>query len=147
MALYIPHSIFRLTRLLYVRPETFRPYYVRTDTLATLFVGALSHDCVHHRWTCESIHRLALMKVQCDLFKVRTESYTVNCTFLVFKRLPFTTQDRVQSQVSLKCFVLEKMGNSIGFPLISVFPCLYSSTVVPYSSSSRELCSSGVLRG
>ena len=29
MALYIPHSIFHLARLLYVRPETFVPYYVR----------------------------------------------------------------------------------------------------------------------
>ena len=29
MALYIPHSIFRLARLQYVRPETFGPpYYV-----------------------------------------------------------------------------------------------------------------------
>ena len=28
MALYIPHSIFHLGRLLYVRPETFGPYYV-----------------------------------------------------------------------------------------------------------------------
>ena len=30
MALYIPHSIFHLARLLYVRPETFGPYYVLT---------------------------------------------------------------------------------------------------------------------
>ena len=30
MALYIPHSIFHLARLLHVRPETFRPYYVPT---------------------------------------------------------------------------------------------------------------------
>jgi hypothetical protein len=28
MALYIPHSIFHLARLLYVRLETFAPYYV-----------------------------------------------------------------------------------------------------------------------
>ena len=28
MALYIPHSIFHLARLLYVGPETFGPYYV-----------------------------------------------------------------------------------------------------------------------
>ena len=28
MALYIPHSIFHLARLLYVRPETFGSYYV-----------------------------------------------------------------------------------------------------------------------
>ena len=31
MALYIPHSIFHLARLLYVRPETFGPYYVPTQ--------------------------------------------------------------------------------------------------------------------
>ena len=31
MALYIPHSIFHLARLLYVRPETFGPYYVQQD--------------------------------------------------------------------------------------------------------------------
>ena len=30
MALYIPHSIFHLARLLYVRPETFGPYYIST---------------------------------------------------------------------------------------------------------------------
>jgi hypothetical protein len=29
MALYIPHSIFHLARLLYVKPETFGPYYVQ----------------------------------------------------------------------------------------------------------------------
>ena len=29
MALYIPHSIFNLARLLYVRPENFEAYYVR----------------------------------------------------------------------------------------------------------------------
>ena len=28
MALYVPHSIFHLVRLLYVRPETFGPYYI-----------------------------------------------------------------------------------------------------------------------
>ena len=28
MALYIPHCIFLLARLLYVKPETFGPYYV-----------------------------------------------------------------------------------------------------------------------
>ena len=29
MALYIPHSIFHLARLLYVRPENFGPYYAQ----------------------------------------------------------------------------------------------------------------------
>ena len=29
MTLYIPHSIFHLARLLYVKPETFGPYYVQ----------------------------------------------------------------------------------------------------------------------
>ena len=32
MALYIPHSIFHLARLWYVRPETFGPYYVHGDS-------------------------------------------------------------------------------------------------------------------
>ena len=32
MALYIPHNIFHLARLLYVRPETFGPYYVYSFT-------------------------------------------------------------------------------------------------------------------
>ena len=32
MVLYILHSIFHLARLLYVRPETFGPYYVYATT-------------------------------------------------------------------------------------------------------------------
>ena len=39
MALYIPHSIFHLARLLYVRPETSGPYYVHVT----------SKTCVHSR--------------------------------------------------------------------------------------------------
>ena len=39
MALYIPHSIFHLARLLYVRPETFGPYYVLNEII-------LSYDFV-----------------------------------------------------------------------------------------------------
>ena len=40
MALYIPHSIFHLARLLYVRPETFGPDYVEVKWLM-LAVGLL----------------------------------------------------------------------------------------------------------
>ena len=40
MALYIPHRIFNLARLLYVRPETFGPYYV---------VMSLTFDCTKLR--------------------------------------------------------------------------------------------------
>ena len=56
MALYIPHSIFRLARLLYVRPETFGPYYVLIDiavyhkrvysSLTSLWVTHISKCCV-----------------------------------------------------------------------------------------------------
>ena len=42
MALYIPHSIFHLARLLYVRPETFGPYYVLLNYLLKHEVGFLS---------------------------------------------------------------------------------------------------------
>ena len=43
MALYIPHSIFHLARLLYVRPETFGPYYVCLYRLSTveMYLGCL----------------------------------------------------------------------------------------------------------
>ena len=34
MALYIPHSILHLARLLYVRPETSGPYYLAVYTKA-----------------------------------------------------------------------------------------------------------------
>jgi hypothetical protein len=34
MALYILHSIFHLVRLLYVRPETFGPYYLLSHNKA-----------------------------------------------------------------------------------------------------------------
>ena len=40
MALYIPHSIFHLARLLYVRPETVGPYYVPC--------GAIERSVVEH---------------------------------------------------------------------------------------------------
>ena len=37
MALYIPHSISYLARLLYVRPETFGPYYVDPTVLELFY--------------------------------------------------------------------------------------------------------------
>ena len=36
MALYIPYSIFHLARLLYVRPETFGPYYVHSEAVTNV---------------------------------------------------------------------------------------------------------------
>ena len=44
MALYIPHSIFHLARLLYVRPETFGPYYVTKglDDVKLLFLKLIT---------------------------------------------------------------------------------------------------------
>ena len=33
MALYIPHSVFHLARLLYVRPEAFEPYYINVSVI------------------------------------------------------------------------------------------------------------------
>jgi hypothetical protein len=38
MALYIPHSIFHLARLMYVSPETFGPYYVHFFTWLRLLL-------------------------------------------------------------------------------------------------------------
>ena len=51
MALYIPHSIFHLARLLYVRPDTFGPYYVleRLGTCYSKALNSLTHFRVLHR--------------------------------------------------------------------------------------------------
>ena len=40
MALYIPHNIFHLVRLLCVRPETFVPYYVSSELLVAILYGS-----------------------------------------------------------------------------------------------------------
>jgi hypothetical protein len=40
MALYIPHSIFYLARPLYVRPETFGPYYVGSQSVQRQMTNA-----------------------------------------------------------------------------------------------------------
>ena len=67
MALYIPHSILHLARLLYVRPETFWPYYVRRKqcnitciwhTYSILY--AYYHTCGMRKWTCT---RYALLTI------------------------------------------------------------------------------------
>ena len=44
MALYIPHSIFHLARLLYVSPETFGPYYVFCGVRKDSFIS-IAHLC------------------------------------------------------------------------------------------------------
>ena len=45
MALYIPHSIFHLSRLLYVRPETFGPYYVYIDVVLRCNKTLVDDNC------------------------------------------------------------------------------------------------------
>ena len=47
MALYIPHSIFYLARLLYVRPVTFGPYYVINE-LTSIRYGAFLYVIILH---------------------------------------------------------------------------------------------------
>ena len=44
MALYIPHSIFHLARLLYVRSETFGPHYVYSRCWIILRLRNVSHQ-------------------------------------------------------------------------------------------------------
>ena len=48
MALYIPHSIFYLARLLYVRPETFGPYCVHTATSKNYFTHQHLKNCLYY---------------------------------------------------------------------------------------------------
>ena len=53
MALYIPHSIFNLARLLYVRPEIFGPYYVycmKREGLTAMYLTLLFWDKTLRQW-------------------------------------------------------------------------------------------------
>ena len=52
MALYTPHSIFHLARLLYVRPETFGPYYV--SYMARIYIYIYIYVCV---CVCSNIYK------------------------------------------------------------------------------------------
>ena len=54
MTLYIPHSIFHLARLLYVRPEAFGPYYVQAQIIArrTKYIITIDTKYVIIFWHC-----------------------------------------------------------------------------------------------
>ena len=63
MALYIPQGIFHLARLLYVRPETFGPYYVCTDVRMHAYM-----------YICMYVHMYVRMYL-------RTYVYVCICTY------------------------------------------------------------------
>ena len=60
MALYIPHSIFPVARLLYVRPETFGPYYV-----SCWITDILQNDTrsIQYQMTWYSLYFYTLFKI------------------------------------------------------------------------------------
>jgi hypothetical protein len=69
MALYIPHSIFHLARLLYVRPEAFGPYYVRlilslTNSLMVSACGTKRAVCLYRIFT---LHHSTVQVVDSDI--------------------------------------------------------------------------------
>ena len=75
MALYIPHSFFHLARLLYVRPETFGPYYVCEHPK---YLHDQPHLC---RFTVSVLVFILLSTVQCSNMKhliIVLRKYTVN---------------------------------------------------------------------
>ena len=55
MALYIPHSIFHLARLLYVRPETFGPYYIYEHIQADVY-WLLSDKSLVFLWQLHEVY-------------------------------------------------------------------------------------------
>ena len=83
MALYIPHSIFHLARLLYVRPETSGPYYVQVKLFYTI-IRTLTLPSVF--W-CTGFHVARMQSKFCQSFPHHTKCwagllYSVNdpCT-------------------------------------------------------------------
>ena len=61
MALCVPHSIFHLARLLYVRPETSGPYYVFAVKESRMFLNLLTNVRL---WTLQTADSTYLCVVQ-----------------------------------------------------------------------------------
>ena len=75
MALYIPHSIFHLARLLYVRPETFGPYCV-TFNNCTFCPHYIYVFCIYLRTNsdlCHSQHKVIGFYNRDEVFTARYE--------------------------------------------------------------------------
>ena len=93
MALYIPHSIFHLARLLYVRPETFGPYYVCVDMhFVCARVKSAAVRTTNHHFTLHNALRNIAQNIwhmytffENDLLPTTVRGNTCCCVSHVFK--------------------------------------------------------------
>ena len=74
MALYIPHSIFHLARLLCVRPETFGPYYVYVQSQFLHTITQPDVQSVFGTVECDT-HKLPLPRSPCTLQRTAPPSF------------------------------------------------------------------------
>ena len=117
MALYIPHSIFHLARLLYVRPETFGPYYVYIPICLTI----IDVTTFNNR-----------QKYFFHLFKVMWDS-TGSSSFTFFTKITLLVGSRMLNILEYKdgpmqvciVFVLTVCSKFLGFSL-QMFPPVFS---------------------
>ena len=82
MTLYIPHSFFHLVRLLYVRPETFGPYYV--TSLMNYYKLFLHENYIIEQQICFSLYQPLLTLRQPPVVGMRFRSNTLICLQWVF---------------------------------------------------------------
>ena len=93
MALYIPHSVFHLARLLYVRSETFGPCYVLSNYVFRIYARDLGYDTKEGINFKNIVHRTSF--VSAIDFKHLLFILYVNDTFLIIFNLnngPFSTK-------------------------------------------------------
>jgi hypothetical protein len=89
MALYIPHSISHLARLLYVRPETFGPYCVLSRHVAQALAKLFWDDfiCLHYNsydFFCTAHVLYFYCKVLIYLLGRQVSTHLCNCVLLLF---------------------------------------------------------------
>ena len=101
MALYIARSIFHLARLLYVRPETFGPYYVRSaHTVYMCFVIYHGTNSV----LCHLQHKLVFITENRSVYcAVRTGS--LSSLPFAFKGLKYSAHRAVGLYPCFLCFL------------------------------------------
>ena len=141
MALYIPHSIFHLERLLYARPETFGPYYVILKNKNSLAAICVSHSsimicslsCLHNKnirtvkrehvflriklldisMKCQNTTNVIKIKYVCNCIHVQQyRNWVLKVTRSLFLVSDGAAISRAVSTVLTKPFVSQQFANT-----------------------------------
>ena len=118
MALYIPHSIFHLARLLYVRPETFGPYYVCTFVI-------ICHSVLLRM---RNVSGKCCWENQNTRFKINTSPPPPPENHAVYKMMwksmvqPDSSHDNIVRHMRVVCWITKATDTHLEYVALIAFP-------------------------